>query len=570
MRHGRGLAISGVVAAAHALALCAAGGEMDEVDRLIAGPTLRAVRTDEARRIAVLEKAARAVVCIFPDRERSSGGSGVLISADGYGLTNFHVAGGFVETRRGYGGLSDGRLYPLRLVGVDPGGDVALFKLEGQDRAEAGPAAFDFAPLGDSDALEVGQWVAVLGNPFTLAEDYTPTVTLGVISGLHRYQEGQGNLLEYADCIQVSTSINPGNSGGPLFDLEGRVIGINGRASFAEERGRVNVGLGYAVSINQIKRFLPGLRAGRLCSHGTLGIMVRRVGPSLIIGAIQGLSPAERAGLQLGDELLEVAGRPLRTPNQYNNLLATLPANWPVRVKVRRPPPLDGAGHPGREIDAVARLEPLPLRTPLVYTVDLEHNHAQIAWLLDEFEQRNSMRVSDRLSAGRGALTWSGQARDDAAAARPFWVTVTPPFDVTGGAAAGVRAGGLPEVIAREWAGLSVPLVSRPAIGLGWEMLDGDEVAGEVVYVVERRLSDGQRVRWKFGLTTAVLRQVTFSQGDEAEAIVWTPGEIATWGELRWPQTWLRRDRAGAELSLEIAAYVAEPPAEPSRERRKP
>ena len=97
-----------------------------------------------------------------------------------------------------------------------------MFKLEGKQR-------FDYAALGDSNTLRVGQPVAAMGNPFVLAEDNQPTITLGIISGLHRYQEGQGNLLEYADCIQVSTSINPGNSGGPLFDLEGCVIGINGR-----------------------------------------------------------------------------------------------------------------------------------------------------------------------------------------------------------------------------------------------------------------------------------------------------------------------------------------------------
>ena len=108
-----------------------------------------------------------------------------------------------------------------------------------------------------------------MGNPFLLAEDQRPTVTLGVVSGIHRYQGGSKNLLVYGDCIQTDSSINPGNSGGPLFNLQGEVVGINGRGSF-EERGRVNVGLGYAISVNQIKKFIPDLLATKVSLHGTL------------------------------------------------------------------------------------------------------------------------------------------------------------------------------------------------------------------------------------------------------------------------------------------------------------
>jgi S1-C subfamily serine protease len=183
-----------------------------------AAADLQRVRDAEAQRVEVFARAAKAVVCIFASPDRGGGGSGVIIDPAGYGLSNFHVVQEFIGTRDGYGGLSDGKLYPLRVLGIDPGGDIVMFKLEGRE-------SFDFAPLGDSDSLRVGQYVAAMGNPFLVAEDLTPTITLGIISGLHRYQEGQGNFLEYADCIQVSTSINPGNSGGPLFDMFGRVIG---------------------------------------------------------------------------------------------------------------------------------------------------------------------------------------------------------------------------------------------------------------------------------------------------------------------------------------------------------
>src|SRR4029453_10582145 len=95
----------------------------------------------------------------------------------------------------------------------------------------------------------------------------------GVISGAHRYQYPEGTFLEYTDCLQADAAINPGNSGGPLFNAEGRVIGINGRGSF-EKRGRVNVGVGYAISSNQIKNFLGCLKSGRIVDHATLGATV--------------------------------------------------------------------------------------------------------------------------------------------------------------------------------------------------------------------------------------------------------------------------------------------------------
>src|SRR5213078_3350476 len=110
-------------------------------------------------------------------------------------------------------------------------------------------------------------------NPFLLATDFTPTVTFGMISGVHRYQYPAGTLLAYTDCIQIDTSINPGNSGGPLFNLKGELIGINGRGSF-DKRGGINAGVGYAISINRIKNFMGHLKAGLDSDHATLGALV--------------------------------------------------------------------------------------------------------------------------------------------------------------------------------------------------------------------------------------------------------------------------------------------------------
>src|SRR4029077_18166347 len=132
---------------------------------------------------------------------------------------------------------------------------------------------FPFAVMGDSDKVHEGDWSIAMGNPFLLATDFNATVTFGLVSGVNRYQFPAGLLLEYTDCIQIDTSINPGNSGGPLFNLDGELIGINGRGSF-EKRGRVNSGVGYAISINQIKNFEGELRAGKDTHQASLGALL--------------------------------------------------------------------------------------------------------------------------------------------------------------------------------------------------------------------------------------------------------------------------------------------------------
>lgn len=490
---------------------------------------LEAVRADEAQRVAILERAATSVVCIYADPARSGGGSGVIIHPDGYGLTNFHVVQSFLDSRRGYGGLADGRLYPLRVLGVDAGGDVAMFKLEGRAR-------FDFAPLGDSDTLRVGQPVAAIGNPFLLAEDYAATITLGVISGLHRYQEGQQNLLEYADCIQVSTSINPGNSGGPLFAMSGEVAGINGRIS-GEERARVNVGLGYAISINQIKRFLPGLRAGRWCEHGTLGATVRGLRDGVIIDALQALSPAERAGLALRDRIVSVAGRTIRTPNEYNNILATLPADWPVRIEYERE---------GRLATADARLERILLRVESPWLVDRAHNHAELRAILE----RGAAQIGLRAAAPGATIEWSGLTRRDRAAPTEF------SFPASATAASGPASTSTPapgDAWQREWEWLVAPLLHVPALDATWELLAGDEVRERVCSVVERRIDAAVRVRWAFDFETGELLRVWIGNDENPRGIAWEPHEVAELGAFRFPRRWVR-SHEGTELVVELSA----------------
>jgi S1-C subfamily serine protease len=285
-----------------------------------------AVSEAEAQRIAVMAKAKDSVLAIFsPTGE--GGGSGVVISPDGYALSNFHVTSACGESMKC--GMADGKVYDAVIVGLDPTGDVALIKLFGRDD-------FPHATLADSDQVRMGDWVFAMGNPFLLATDFQPTVTYGIVSGVHRYQYPSGTLLEYADCIQTDASINPGNSGGPLFDDQGRLIGINGRGSF-EKRGRVNVGAGYAISINQIKNFLGCLRSGRIVDHATLGATVGfdQDGRVVVTDILQD-SDAYRRGLRYDDEIVSLGGRPITTPNGFKNVLGIYPKGWRVPLSYRR------------------------------------------------------------------------------------------------------------------------------------------------------------------------------------------------------------------------------------------
>ena len=308
-----------------AVATIAIGVEVDPV-----------VLEAQQARIEAIRRATPAAVSIFAGE--SGGGSGVLLTRDGFAATNFHVvqsAGPAVTC-----GLADGRLYDAVLVGIDPTGDLAVVRLLGRDD-------FPVAEMADSDRVQVGDECFAIGNPFLLGTDLQPSVSAGIVSGVHRYQFPAGTILEYTDCIQVDAAINPGNSGGGLFDAAGRLIGINGRASF-EKRGRVNVGAGYAISANQVRNFLGGLRSGRLCDHATLGARVATaVDGRVVVSDILESSDAWRRGLRYDDEIVSLAGRPVRTVNAFKNVLGILPAGWQVPLVIRRD---------GRRQDLLVRL----------------------------------------------------------------------------------------------------------------------------------------------------------------------------------------------------------------------
>ncbi|MBI4231511.1 MAG: trypsin-like peptidase domain-containing protein [Planctomycetes bacterium] len=255
----------------------------------------------------------------------SSAASGVLISASGEVLTNWHVVG---EATAIEVGLPDGRIFAGERVGGDPLGDLALVRIRP-------PGPVPFAPLGDSDRLAVGDLAVAMGNPWNSAlTDFRPSVSLGIVSGLHRMDD-KGEYI-YGDSIQTDAALNPGNSGGPLFNLRGELIGINGKIHV--RRGRMNSGIGYAISANQIRNFLPDMRKGGVVRHGTLGAQAEDAfeGRGALLTEVAVGGAAAAAGLQVGDRIVELHGRPVRSAADLRNVLSVFPAGWRVLVRFAR------------------------------------------------------------------------------------------------------------------------------------------------------------------------------------------------------------------------------------------
>jgi S1-C subfamily serine protease len=299
----------------------------------------RDVLAAQQQRIEAIRKATQSTIGVF-GTDGQGGGSGVIISPDGYALTNFHVTEPFGDRMRA--GLSNGEMVDAIIVGIDPTGDLAMIKLDGRND-------FPAATIADSDTVLAGQWCFAAGNPFVLATNLQPTVTWGIVSGVHRYQYPSGTILEYTDCIQTDAAINPGNSGGPLYNADGDLIGINGRCSF-EKRGRVNVGVGYAISINQAMLFLGHLKSGRIVDHATLGFTVGSDAGRVKVSNILETSDAYRRGLRYDDEILQLAGREISSVNQLKNILGIFPTHSRLALRFR---------HGNEVIDTWIRVSPL-------------------------------------------------------------------------------------------------------------------------------------------------------------------------------------------------------------------
>jgi len=257
-------------------------------------------------------------------RKQSSLGSGFIISGDGYILTNDHVVDGADEIKVK---LSDGREFSGEIRGLDPKLDLALIKIEaGND--------LPVAKLGDSEEIKVGEWVMAIGNPFGLEQ----TVTVGIVSAKGRVI-GAG---PYDDFIQTDASINPGNSGGPLFNMSGEVVGIN-TAIVAQGQG-----IGFAIPVNMAKQIIPQLRDEGHVTRGWLGVTVQALNEELaqsfglkeargaLINEVVKDSPAESAGLERGDIILEYDGQPVDELNDLPRLVAATTVGTTVKVTIYR------------------------------------------------------------------------------------------------------------------------------------------------------------------------------------------------------------------------------------------
>ncbi|HLY08088.1 MAG TPA: trypsin-like peptidase domain-containing protein [Planctomycetota bacterium] len=262
-------------------------------------------------------------------------GSGVCISSDGYALTNFHVSGDRQGQRVR---MLGGRQFLADIVGFDPLGDISLCKLR---NAKDLP----FCELGDSDALEMGQHVIAVGNPFLLGNgSWEPTITFGIISALHRYMDNPG----YFDAIQTDAQINPGNSGGPLITLDGKVVGINGRIDIRRFMNRVNTGIGYAIPSRQIQRYMDAFKHGGRVFEGFIdGVQIGECGDSrydsvgeygdgVFVARVDAELPAAKAGFEPGDIIFDVEGYRISNANRFHGVVSNWPEGATVRVKVRR------------------------------------------------------------------------------------------------------------------------------------------------------------------------------------------------------------------------------------------
>ena len=261
----------------------------------------------------------------FRENHRTLGaGSGVIISSDGYILTNNHVVDGAKEVTVT---LADKQEYKAKVVGLDPKTDLAVLKINAKKPLPS-------AKLGDSDTLKVGEWVVAIGNPFGLSR----TVTSGIVSAKERVI-GAG---PYDDFIQTDASINPGNSGGPLFNMTGEVVGIN-TAIIPQGQG-----IGFAIPVNTAKPLIPQLISKGKVTRGFLGVNIQSITPDLakglnldetkgaLVADVVSGTPAEKAGIKRGDVIVAFNGKSVEDSHDLPAMVAVTPIGKKVPMTIIR------------------------------------------------------------------------------------------------------------------------------------------------------------------------------------------------------------------------------------------
>jgi len=266
------------------------------------------------------------------EREIQGLGSGIIIDAQGHILTNSHVVNGATKMTVV---LSDGRRYTgksISVIGVDTKTDLGVIRV--MDKG-----SFPFATFGDSDKIDVGQWVVAIGHPQGLDQ----TVTHGIISAKHR--RGIAEPSSYQDFLQTDAAINPGNSGGPLLNLAGEVIGVN--AAIVSESGGFE-GIGFAIPGNMALRVARQLISSGKVQRGYLGLTIQNLTPELarsfgvsetngvLVANVLKDGPAEKVGIKRGDIIAAYQGKPVDSPDAFRNEVAAAPIGQTVAITIFR------------------------------------------------------------------------------------------------------------------------------------------------------------------------------------------------------------------------------------------
>ncbi len=264
-----------------------------------------------------------------PERRGQQGlGTGVIVSDDGYILTNNHVVEGADEVQVR---LASGKTYKAKIKGSDDRSDISVLKIDAKE---------DLQPvkLGDSEKLKIGEWVIAVGNPFGLDN----TVTAGIVSAKGRSILGGA---QYEDFIQTDAAINPGNSGGPLVNLDGEVVGIN-TAIFSRNGGYM--GIGFAIPVNMAKMVMESLIKEGKVVRGWLGVGIQNLNEGLaesfairgtegaLVTQVQPGSPAEKSGIREGDVISEFDGVKIKDVNQLRNTVAATAPGTRITMKIER------------------------------------------------------------------------------------------------------------------------------------------------------------------------------------------------------------------------------------------
>ncbi len=260
------------------------------------------------------------------ERIERSLGSGVIVTKDGYIITNNHVVDGADEVRVTLPGET--KEYRAKIIGTDPKTDIAVIKIEGK--------GLPSIAMGDSDTLKSGDLVFAIGNPFGVGE----SVSQGIISALGKDSMG---INQYENFIQTDAAINPGNSGGALVDSRGVLIGIN---SAILTRSGANNGIGFAIPINMVKRVATQLIENGKVEYGYLGVSISDLGSDLrkvykhkegaVVLNVDDDTPAKKAGLKRGDLIVEVNGKEIKDASDLKNLIGSIPPGKEVAITFER------------------------------------------------------------------------------------------------------------------------------------------------------------------------------------------------------------------------------------------